>query len=150
MKETGASDTALILVYIFYNAVYAMLAYPFGALADKKGLKKILLGGLILFAVVYAGMCVKGSMIWYLFLFLLYGAYAAATEGNSKAWITRVVDKARVATAIGTYTGFQSIAALLASTIAGVLWYYFGAPVAFMSSAIVTLLAVIYLYFKTN
>jgi len=46
MKETGTSDTALIGVYIFYNAVYAILAYPFGALADKTSLKKILLSGL--------------------------------------------------------------------------------------------------------
>src|SRR3954453_5955365 len=111
MKETGISDTALIGVYIFYNAVYAILAYPFGVLADKTSLKKILLAGLFLFAVVYAGMCVKGSVVWYLFLFLLYGAYAAATEGISKAWITKLVEKNRVGTAIGTYTGFQSVAA---------------------------------------
>lgn len=150
MKETGTSDTALIGVYIFYNAVYAILAYPFGALADKTSLKKILLSGLILFAIVYAGMSIKGNVFWYLFLFLLYGAYAAATEGISKAWITKLVDKDRVATAIGTYTGFQSIAALLASSIAGFLWFYFGAPVAFISSAIITLLVVIYLYFKTK
>jgi len=150
MKETGTSDTVLIGVYIFYNAVYAILAYPFGALADKTSLKKILLSGLFLFAIVYAGMSIKGNVFWYLFLFLLYGAYAAATEGISKAWITKLVDKDRVATAIGTYTGFQSIAALLASSIAGFLWFYFGAPVAFISSAIITLLVVIYLYFKTK
>jgi MFS family permease len=150
MKETGTSDTALIGVYIFYNAVYAILAYPFGALADKTSLKKILLSGLILFAIVYAGMSIKGNVFWYLFLFLLYGAYAAATEGISKAWIIKLVDQDRVATAIGTYTGFQSVAALLASSIAGILWFYFGAPVAFISSAIITLLVVIYLYFKTK
>jgi MFS family permease len=150
MKETGISDTALIGVYIFYNAVYAILAYPFGVLADKTSLKKILLAGLFLFAVVYAGMCVKGSVVWYLFLFLLYGAYAAATEGISKAWITKLVEKNRVGTAIGTYTGFQSVAALLASSIAGILWFYFGATAAFLSSAIITLLVVIYLYFKTK
>jgi len=150
MKETGTSDTALIGVYIFYNAVYAILAYPFGALADKTSLKKILLSGLFLFAIVYAGMSIKGSVVWYLFLFLLYGAYAAATEGISKAWITKLVEKNRVATAIGTYTGFQSVAALLASSIAGILWFYFGAAVAFMSSSIITLLVVIYLYFKTK
>jgi MFS family permease len=150
MKEAGTSDTALIGVYIFYNAVYAILAYPLGALADKTSFKKILLAGLFLFVVVYTGMCMKGNVTWYLFLFLLYGVYAAATEGISKAWITKLVEKDRVASAIGTYTGFQSIAALLASSLAGILWFYFGAAVAFMSSAIITLLVVIYLYFKTK
>ena len=150
MKETGRSDNALIAVYIFYNAVYATLAYPIGVLADKTGLKKIFITGLLFFALVYAGMCVKGSTYWYLFLFFLYGIYAAATEGISKAWITKLVTKEKVATAIGTYTGFQSIAALLASSIAGILWLYFGAVAAFMSSAIVTLLVLIYIYFKTE
>ncbi len=150
MKETGTTDTELIAVYIFYNAVYAILAYPMGVLADKTGLKKIFITGLLFFAVVYAGMCLKGNTYWYLFLFFLYGIYAAATEGISKAWITKLAVKEKVATAIGTYTGFQSIAALLASSIAGILWFYFGAVAAFMSSAIVTLLVLIYIYFKTE
>ncbi len=53
LKEKGFSDTALIGVYIFYNVSYALLSYPLGALADKIGLKIVLLGGLLLFVVVY-------------------------------------------------------------------------------------------------
>ncbi len=121
-----------------------------GILADKTGLKKIFVTGLLLFAIVYTGMCVKGNTYWYILLFFLYGIYAAATEGISKAWITKLVTKERVATAIGTYTGFQSIAALLASSIAGIVWLYFGAVTAFMSSAIVTLFVLIYIYLKTE
>jgi len=83
-------------------------------------------------------------------LFLLYGIYAAATESISKAWISKLVGKDHVATAIGTYSGFQSIAALLASSIAGLLWLYFGAIAAFMSTVIVTLIVIIYIYFKTE
>ncbi len=150
MKETGTNDTALIGVYIFYNAVYALLSYPLGAWADKIGLKKIFIAGLILFSFVYAGMAVGGNTYWYLLLFLLYGAYAAATEGISKAWITKIVAKENVAAAIGTYSGFQSIATLLASSIAGIVWLNFGALAAFMSSSIVTLLVVIYIYLKTE
>jgi MFS family permease len=150
IKETGRSDNTLIAVYIFYNAVYAILAYPVGILADKTSLKKIFTMGLLLFAIVYAGMCVEGSTYWYLLLFFLYGIYAAATEGISKAWITKLVAKEKVATAVGTYTGFQSIATLLASSIAGLLWFYFGATTTFILSAIVTLLVLIYIYFKTE
>jgi len=104
----------------------------------------------LFFSIVYAGMCVKGNTYWYLSLFFLYGIYAAATEGISKAWITKLVATEKVATAVGTYTGFQSIAALLASSIAGILWFYFGAIATFMSSAIVTLLVLLYIYFKTE
>jgi MFS family permease len=150
MKETGRSDNALIAVYIFYNAVYAVLAYPIGVLADKTSLRKVFVTGLLFFTLVYAGMCTKGNTYWYLFLFFLYGIYAAATEGISKAWITKLVGTEKVATAVGTYTGFQSIAALLASSIAGILWFYFGAIATFMLSAIVTLLVLLYIYFKTE
>lgn len=150
MKETGISDRYLIGVYIFYNAVYAVFAYPAGVLADKLGLKKILTGGLLLFVVVYTGMGFGGNIYLYLFLFLLYGMYAAATEGISKAWISKLVAKENVAAATGTYSGFQSIASLVASTAAGFLWLYFGAVVTFLSSALVTLIVIIYIYYKTE
>ncbi len=38
-------------------------------------------------------------------LFLIYGVYAAATEGIAKAWISNVSDSKDTATAIGTYSG---------------------------------------------
>ncbi len=148
MKAAGLSDVALIGVYIFYNGVYALLSYPFGALADKFGLKKIFIAGLILFAIVYAGMGVNTSLYIFLLLFFVYGMYAAATEGVSKAWISKIANNENTATAIGTYTGFQSIATLLASTIAGLLWYNFGPAVTFLSSAFITLLVALYIKFK--
>ena len=43
MKESGLTDTSIIAVYIFYNLVFALLAYPIGILADKLGFKKTLI-----------------------------------------------------------------------------------------------------------
>jgi MFS family permease len=145
MKESGLNDTAVIGVYIFYNFIYALLSYPIGILADKMGLKKIFLFGLFIFSIVYAGFALNHNIIIFIVLFALYGLYAAATEGISKAWISNIVDKSETATAIGTYTGFQSIAALLASTICGLLWYKFGGMVTFLITAGITLLVVLYL-----
>ncbi len=145
MKESGLSDTAVIAVYIFYNFIYALLAYPVGILADKLGLKKIFLLGLLIFAIVYAGFAFNNNLTLFFVLFALYGLYAAATEGISKAWISNMVDKSETATAIGTYAGFQSIAALLASSICGLLWYNFGAVATFLITAAVTLMVIIYL-----
>jgi MFS family permease len=138
MKDAGLSDTALIGVYIFYNAVYAALAYPLGHVADKWGLKKVLLTGLVLFAVVYFGMAVFDHWTAFGVMFFFYGCYAAATEGIAKAWISNVVPKEEVATAIGTFEGFKNLAAMCASFIAGVLWDQFGPATAFLSTAIVT------------
>ena len=145
MKESGLTDTEVIGVYIFYNLIYALLAYPVGILADKLGLKKIFLLGLFIFMVVYTGFAFNNNLVVFLVLFALYGLYAAATEGISKAWISNLVDKTETATAIGTYAGFQSIAALFASTICGLLWYNFGAVATFLITAAVTFIVMIYL-----
>ena len=145
MKESGLTDTAVIGVYIFYNLAFALLAYPIGILADKIGLKKVFLAGLFVFAIVYAGFAVNTNLIIFFVLFFLYGLYAAATEGISKAWVSNIVNKNETATAIGTYTGLQSICALLASSLTGFLWFRFGSVTTFIITACVTLLVILYL-----
>ncbi|MES2328137.1 MAG: MFS transporter [Bacteroidota bacterium] len=135
IKEAGYTDTMVISIYVFYNIIYASASYPLGMLADKIGMKKIFIAGLILFALTYAGMTIAHNTFLFFGLFLLYGIYAAATEGIAKAWITNVCEKNRTATAIGTYTAFQSIATLLASSLAGWIWYSFGSSVIFWLSA---------------
>lgn len=139
MKESGFSDSTVIGLYVFYNLVYALFSYPLGVLADRFGMKRIFISGLILFAIVYLGMAFAKSQILFAVLFLLYGVYAAATEGIAKAWITNISSKENTATAIGTYTAFQSIATMLASSIAGVLWFSFGSSVTFVVAGIVTI-----------
>lgn len=152
MKESGLSDTAVIGVYIFYNLVFALLAYPIGIVADRIGLKKIFITGLFIFSLVYIGFAFNKSMPVFFLLFFLYGVYAAATEGISKAWISNIVDKKETATAIGTYSGFQSICAFIASSLCGLLWFNFGSLVTFLITAAVTLMVIIYLAFfkRTN
>jgi MFS family permease len=144
IKDSGLSDMAAIGVYIFYNLIYAIFSYPLGSLADRIGLRKVFIGGLFLFALVYAGMAFSNSVLLFALLFFVYGIYAAATEGIAKAWISNIADKKDTATAIGTYTSFQSICTLLASSLTGVLWFTFGAPVVFIITAIATLAVIIY------
>jgi MFS family permease len=150
MKSAGVSDTTLIAIYIFYNGVYALVAYPVGIVADKLGLKKMFIAGLMLFVIVYAGMAFANEIWMFVVLFFLYGLYAAATEGIAKAWISNIVSKKETATAIGTYSGFQSIAALIASTFAGVIWYTSGASTLFAAAALITFLVILYITFKVQ
>lgn len=135
IKEAGHSDTIVISVYIFYNLVYALAAYPTGVLADRFGMKPVFMGGILLFAAVYSGMAFAGSWPAFIGLFFLYGLYAAATEGVAKAWISNISKRSQTATAIGTYTAFQSVFSMLASTMAGLIWYSLGAGFTFGISA---------------
>jgi MFS family permease len=143
-KQAGLSDTMVIGVFIFFNLIYASFAYPLGIIADKIGLKRMFIFGLILFSIVYFGIGFASSLWIIVIMFFLYGIYFAATEGISKAWISNVVEKKDTATAIGTFASFQSICAMLASSIAGIIWFNFGATTGFLITGIVSLYLVYY------
>ena len=145
LKDAGMSDVATIGVYIFYNLVYAVFAYPIGMMADRLGLKRVFLTGLAVFVIVYLGMAINSNLYIFFALFFLYGVYAAATEGVSKAWVTNITNKKDTATAIGTFTAFQSICTMIASSMAGLLWFNYGAPVTFIVTAIITIIVMIYI-----
>jgi len=143
-KEVTGSDTITIAAYVFYNLVYAIAAYPFGSLADKFGIKKVFITGVMMFTVVYAGFAFQPSVVVIFILFFIYGIYAAATEGISKAWITNLAHEKNTATAIGFYTSCQSICSLLASVIAGFIWSQFGSFYTFGITALIAFFVLIY------
>jgi MFS family permease len=144
LKQSGISDTMIIGVYIFYNLIYALFAYPVGIIADKIGMKKMFVIGLVIFSIVYFGMAINTNLYLYFALFFLYGVYASATEGISKAWISNISAKKDTATAIGTFTAFQSICTMLASSIAGLIWYNFSANATFIITGIGTIGIIVY------
>ena len=150
LQQHGFSDIALLMAYIFYNAVYALLAYPVGILADRIGLKTIFIIGLLIFAVVYGGMALNQTDSIFWFLFALYGLYAAATEGIAKAWISNVCPQGEIGTAIGTYEAFKSLATILASTLAGAIWQIISPGTMFWITAMGTLGVAVYFLLFTN
>ena len=151
-KEVTGSDTTTIAAYIFYNLVYAAASYPLGSLADKFGLKKIFIVGLFMFAIVYTGFAFHPSTIVIFILFFVYGIYAAATEGITKAWITNIAHDTNTATSIGFFTSCQSICSLFASIIAGTVWSILGSSFTFGVTAFIAFSVIIYflLSFRKN
>ncbi len=143
-KQSGLNDTMVIAVYIFYNLVYALFAFPIGIVADKVGLKTIFIFGIFLFATVYFGMAFNTHYAFFFILFFIYGVYAASTEGIAKAWISNITNKKDTATAMGTFSGLQSICTLLASSLTGLIWFTFGATTAFITTATATLVVLFY------
>ena len=146
-KEVTNSDTITIAAYVFYNLVYAVTSYPFGSLADKFGIRKIFIAGLLLFAIVYAGFAFHPSVAIIFILFFIYGLYAAATEGITKAWITNIAHDSNTATAVGFYTSCQSVCSLLASILAGAIWTAGGSSLTFFITAGIALFAAVYFLF---
>jgi len=141
----GYSDAYMIGTYVFYNLVFALSAYPIGILADRIGLKKMLIAGLLTFAAVYLGMGLLPPVVpVFGALFILYGIYAAATDGISKALISNLAEKSDTATAIGFYTGFSSLCSLLASSMSGLLWFAWSPEAMFIVTGTMVLLVAVY------
>ncbi len=145
ISNLGVKDNVVIWIYVFYNLIYALSAYPIGILADKLGLKKIFIIGIGLFSIVYFCLGLTTRFSPFIFaLFLLYGLYASCTEGVAKAWISNVVGGKEVGSAIGNYEAFNSIAAMLSSFLGGLVWYGFGAQFFFIITGSVSILIVAY------
>ncbi|MCX6272839.1 MAG: MFS transporter [Bacteroidetes bacterium] len=144
-REKLGSDSMMIGFYVYYNMVYALASYPLGALGDKAGLRSVLILGLTMFSGVYFFFGLATSFLHFGLLFLLYGLYAASTEGISKALISNLAHPSETATAIGLFNSLSSIFALMASSLAGFLWYTFSPGTMFMVSGIGVGLVVVYL-----
>ena len=144
------SSSLAIFGYVFYNVIYAAASYPLGGLSDKLGKQKIFTFGLIIFSVVYFGFALVDDINFIWILFALYGIYAAATEGVSKAWISDLIPDEQRGSAIGLLTMLTSFSVMIGSFLTGILWDHFGSSVPFLISAITSLVISVLIFFKFN
>jgi len=125
-KHVGFSTTLVIVAYAFYNLLYAVASPFLGHLSDKIERKNVMMLGLVVFAIVYAGFAVATES-WHIWaLFGVYGLYMAATEGVGKALAVDLVAPENRATAIGVLGTTTGLAALVANSVAGTLWSIVG------------------------
>jgi MFS family permease len=144
IKDSGAHDSTVISLYIFFNLVYALLAFPLGKLADKLGVKRVLSMGFLMFAISYAGIALSSSLVYQVIFIAIYGIYAASTEGIAKAWIGQNSKIAEGGIAFGSFMAMQSLVIMLASFITAWIWTAYGSNYALLASSFGALLASIF------
>jgi MFS family permease len=150
-KSVLHSSMLAIFGYVFYNLVYAFTSYPLGSLSDKFGKKRVFVLGLLIFSVVYFGFAVTANLniIWG--LFLMYGIFAASTEGVAKAWVSDLIPDQNRGTAIGLMTMLSGFAMMFGSFLTGLLWDKFGPTLPFLISSYVSVAtALAFLFIKGN
>jgi MFS family permease len=146
-QERGLSVLQTMFMLMTFTAVYTILSGPLGALSDKVGRRRLIIGGWLAYGLVYLGFAFSatGWHIW--MLFGLYGVYYAATEGTAKALVADLVPDTQRGTAYGLFNAAVGLSALPASVIAGALWQGvgdwngFGASAPFLFGALMALLA---------
>jgi len=151
--QSGGASVVMVLAMIAgFNLVYTILATPAGALSDKVDRRKVVIGGWLLYALVYLGFAGAGQTWQFWALYGLYGVYYAMTEGVTKALVADFVPSERRGTAYGVYNAAVGLTVLPASVIAGILWQGLGgwmglgpgAP--FLFGSVLALLAAILLW----
>jgi MFS family permease len=140
-QQLGISTGAVVLLFAVYNAVYAAASYPAGAISDRIGRKRVMMAGLAVFAVVYAGFGLARGPAWVWALFAVYGLYQGLTDGTSRALVVDLVPAELRATALGVYSMAIGLAALPASVIAGLLWQRVGPAAPFFYGGVMAALA---------
>jgi len=140
-KNIGGSVAQVILFYLAYNIVYAIVAYPASRLSDKIGRKKLLVAGYLFYGLVYLGFALNHSLNNFWVLFGMYGLYIGFTEGVEKALVADIAPSQLRATAIGLHATLVGIGLLPASLFAGLLWKFLGAAAPFYFGGVMGIVA---------
>ena len=147
-QDLGASVVGIMAMLVVFNLVYTLVSIPAGSLSDRVGRRKVIIGGWLVYAVIYFGFAraETGWQVWV--LYALYGLYYGLSYGTTKAMVADLVPAALRGTAYGTYNAVLGILDFPASLIAGLLWrylapsapFYFGGALALVAALLMALL----------
>ncbi len=122
LHEIGFSVVEVILAYVAYNLVYTVLSYPAGVVADRLSAQQVVAAGLLVFAVVYAGLGLTTDHLAAWLLMAGYGAYTGLTDGVGKAWVSGLLPTGSQGTGQGIFQGVLGGGILVAGVWAGLAW----------------------------
>ncbi|MFL6856432.1 MAG: MFS transporter [Allosphingosinicella sp.] len=120
------------LVLVAMNGVYALGAYPAGALADRMPARTLLLWGLAI--LIAADACLAaGGLAWAFAGILLWGAHMALTQGLLAKLVADCAPDRLRGSAFGLFNLASGVAMLAASVLAGLLWDEVGPAATFLA-----------------
>jgi MFS family permease len=145
-KELGLALALSPLVLIVMNVVYALSAYPIGALSDRVKREWFLLLGLL---ILFIGDLILGfgDSLFSIFIgIILWGLHMGLTQGTLTALVADHCRPELRGTAYGLFNLLSAAALLIASLVAGLMWDEIGSRATFMVGAGFSLLSFI-IYF---
>ena len=122
LHDIGFSLAATIFVYATYNVVHAAASFPAGALSDRLSRSRVFAVGLVFFAIGYLGLGLTTNHALAWLILVLYGMFAACTDGVGKAWTSSLVAPMVQGRAQGAYQGATGLAIVAAGVWAGLAW----------------------------
>ena len=141
--QLGVPVALIPVLWACLSVVKSASSIPGGTLSDRVGRKPLIVGGWIVYSIVYI-LLAKANAAWQLWvLFAVYGVYFGLTEGVEKAMVADLVPAERRGAAYGWYNFTVGLGALPASVLFGVVWERWGAAAAFQMGAVIAALAAV-------
>ena len=141
LSQSGVPMIGLTMLWSAQHAIKALITMRAGMLSDQVGRRTLIISGWVIYALVYVGFAFSASMYALIGWFMIYSTYTAAVEGTEKALVADLTPEALHATAFGWHAAVQGVGALAAGIVFGLLWQHLGAPVAFVTGAVLTIAA---------
>ena len=134
-QNLGISVIGILLMLAMFNLIYSLVSTPAGSLSDRVGRRRLIIGGWLVYAIIYLGFAfaVVSWQIW--ILYVIYGLYYGMAFGTANALVADLVPENLRGTAYGTYNAIIGVLAFPASFIAGLLWQGIGNWAGFGPSA---------------
>lgn len=123
------------LVLVVMNAVYALAAYPAGALADRLPARRLLVGGMAVLLAADLALAFGSGLGATFAGVALWGAHLALTQGLLAKLVADSAPTALRGTAFGIFNLASGLALLAASVLAGLLWDVVGPTATFLAGA---------------
>ncbi|MBP9675533.1 MAG: MFS transporter [Anaerolineaceae bacterium] len=146
-QNLGVSVLGILIMLAVFNLTYTLVSTPAGSLSDRIGRRRLIIGGWLVYAVIYFGFALANAQWQVWILYTLYGVYYGMAYGSAHALVADLVPENLRGTAYGTYNAVIGLLAFPSSFIAGILWQGigawqgFGAPAPFFFGGALALIA---------
>ncbi len=134
-QNLGISVIGILIMLVMFNLIYSLISTPAGSLSDRIGRRRLIIGGWLVYAVIYFGFALAQSAWQVWLLYVVYGLYYGMAYGSANALVADLVPDNLRGTAYGTYNAVIGLLAFPSSLIAGILWQGAGAWSGFGPSA---------------
>jgi MFS family permease len=134
-QNLGISVTGILIMLAVFNMISSLVATPAGSLSDRIGRRRLIIGGWLVYAVIYFGFALAQSAWQVWALYITYGFYFGMAFGTANAMVADLVPENVRGTAYGTYNAVIGLLAFPSSLIAGLLWQGVGSWSGFGPSA---------------
>jgi MFS family permease len=142
-ENVGLAIKFVPLVMVVMSAVYALSAYPAGALSDRMDRRGVIAIGCAILVAADLVLALANGVWAVMSGVVLWGLHMGLTQGLLAAMVADTAPPELRGTAFGVFNLVSGIAMLVASLIAGLLWDHYGPAATFLGGAGFTIVALI-------